>query len=172
MTATGESITFRTGGQEANGASDYETVAPPGTGVTPDDTAKATGSLTARLEAKKQLLESRTKRIPVPPDDVWAGELMLICKPVPIRTNMPFAALVEQATVGLEILNPDTGAFDPVEDGWVGIGRLMGIDTRRVSVGQVITAVCSSREVLAGLAEQILAFITGRQSTVEQALGE
>lgn len=142
--------------------------------VTPDAIAEAEGTLAARLRAKRDELQQRTKRLKVPPDDVWNGELVLVAKPVRLRDNMSNVALISEATEQLLILNADTGEYEPVEDGWEGIGQLMGVSGagEKVTIGEIITAVCSSADVAGRLAENILSFILGRQSQIEQALGE
>lgn len=140
--------------------------------VTPAHEATQKGTAAARLRAKAQELRQRTKRFDVPPDDVWGGELVLVAHPVEIKSNMPNVKLIFDATERLELLDPDTGQFEEIQDGWFGVGRLMGLTGDEVTAGQIITAVCSSKEVVGGLAEQVLAFIMGRQSQIEQALGE
>jgi hypothetical protein len=141
-------------------------------GPTADQVAEAEGSIAARVQAKAQKLGRRTKRIPVPPDDVWEGELMLIVHPVKVQGNMRYAKLIADATDHLELLDSRTGEWDRV-DGWAELGGIMGLADGAVTVGQIILAVCdSSQEVVNGLGEQVMAFIMGRQSIIEQALGE
>lgn len=160
----------------ANGAGDdnerMENVADiPSDVVDAEQVAEAEGSLAARLRAKQEKLKNRTKRFFVPPDDVWEGELVLVAKPIKLRANMPVRALVVEATHHLEMLNEETGQYETIEDGWEGIARLMGLK-QQISLGEIAQAVCGSPDVLAAFSEQIVAFIVGRQSQIEQALGE
>lgn len=142
--------------------------------VTPEAVAAADGSLAARLRAKREELARRTKRLRVPPDDVWNGELVLVVKAIRLRDNMSNVALITEATEQLLILDPDSGEFEPVAGGWEGIGELMGVSGagEKVTLGEIVTAVCSTADVAGRLAEQVLSFILGRESKIEQALGE
>lgn len=137
---------------------------------TPEQAAEVDGSLAARVEAHAQKLGRRTKRIAVPPDDVWEGQLVVVVRPAKVEGNMPYVKLIADATDHLELLDDRTGRWDRV-DGWAELGAIMGVTG--VSVGQIIKTVCDrSDEIVNGLGEQVLAFIMGRQSLIEQALGE
>lgn len=143
----------------------------PATHVGPDDVAEVDGSLAARLRARSEKLRERTQRIPVPPDDVWNGDLVLVIKPAKVKDRMSKAALIADATDHLEF-RTETGQFETIPDGWVGVGRLMGVDDGAVTVGQIITQVCSSQEVVGALGNDVLEFIFGRAVAAEQELGE
>lgn len=165
-------------------------VQPGQTAVSEEQAAMQEGgssSLAARMQARAAQLKARTKPMEVPPHDVWSGELVAVMKAVPIKHGQTFASLIVEATDHLMAYDPDAGDFRREEDGtftadstgswrrlsgWGEIGELMGLVGDRVTLGQIVTAVCGSEDVLGGFAETVIAFIMGRQSAIERFLGE
>lgn len=147
-----------------------------GPAVTPDVVAAFGGTTAARMRAKHSQLRARTREFPMPPADVWGDDLVLVAKPVKIEDGMTNVEVIAEATTEIR-LRGDDGQLRAVPEDWAGLGRLMGVvsddpDGPPVSVGQIITAVCSSREIVGALADDIIAFTLGRRSRIAQALGE
>lgn len=147
--------------------------------VSAEQVAQFEGSTAARLRAKTAELENRTKQFDVPPEDVWNGELVLLAKPCKLRQGQTGLQLIAECTA--DVLVMDGGALRPVAEvagsgglsGWEGVGRLMGVgEAEKVSVGQIITKVCSSDDVVGAWGDKLVGWILGRRSAIERALGE
>jgi hypothetical protein len=173
---SGEAVTFRlptnadSETDESSGRPD--TVASIPETVSLDDEAAFDGSLAATMRARAERLAKRTKEFSVPPWDVWGNDLVMVAQPVRLREGMSYVQLIIDATAKVLYRDDATGDLQEIPDGWAGVAKIMGLG-ENVTLGQVVKRVCGSEEALGvGLAEPVMAFIVGRRSQIEQALGE
>lgn len=165
--------------------------------VTEDDVqALDPESPAARLRARMAKVGNRQERFPMPPLDVWEGDLVMVAKPIELKRGNTLVSVVSQMTVDMlwrdndgdlksiaEVEAPGLGR--KARAGWLGIGEVAGFITpenaSRVSVGDIIMAVCGAGEdanpviaeqVLGVFVQDLVAWIAGRRSEVAAALGE
>jgi hypothetical protein len=175
-------ITPGLGAASGAGADDPVDTETAGFRITPEHEAHDVGTVAARMRAKRDELRHRSKDFPVPPEDVWGGDLVLRARAADVRAGMTNVGFVGEATAAM-LVRDEKGELRPVEDvpgsggtpGWAGVGRLMGIVTDAnasgVSEGDVILAVCSSSAIVGALADTLVAWVLGRKGLIEQALG-
>jgi hypothetical protein len=137
----------------------------------PEPVARTQDTLAARLRAKAAELNNRTAKFAVPPLDVWGQDLVVEVRHLELK-EMPDLRLIAEATQRVLFRN-EQGQLEEIPGGWEGVGRIMELtDAGDVTVGQIITAVCGSREAVHTLAVEVVAWIMGRTGKHEQALGE
>lgn len=139
---------------------------PPG----PEQVAAATdGSLAARLRAKHAEIQQGTETFDVPG---WDGDLVVKAKVLRDRKRLAEGisneALVVEATEQV-LYRDDDGELRDI-GGWKGVGEIMGLTG--VTLGQVVRAVLDNPLRLDGFAEQLISWMMGRRSRIEQVLGE
>lgn len=126
-------------------------VVEPSDGVTEEQEARAGVTPAARMRARMRQLEEREEQFPVPPRDVWRGDLVMVAKPVTIEAGMRAVALIAAATKQM-LWRDDDGELRPVEacewetleldehgmpvdgepmgqcaPGWLGVAQLAGL---------------------------------------------
>jgi hypothetical protein len=129
----------------------------------------ADGSLAGRLRAVLTDEGERTREFPVPGRD----GLVLVARAVrdrkQIDAGMSNARLILEATDRL-LLRDEDGGTETIEGGWQGVADIMGASEE--SLGRVVTAVLDNPLRLDGFAEQLITWMMGRRSQIEQLLGE
>jgi hypothetical protein len=138
---------------------------------TPEQVAAPTnGSLAARLQAKLAKIQSGTDDFEVPG---WDGELVLRAKVVRDRKQLAAGLTNEQLLLEAteQVLYRDDDGELRDCGGWLGVGRLMGLQGD-FTLGAVVRAVLDNPLRLDGFAEKLISWMMGRQSAVERVLGE
>lgn len=146
------------------------------------DIATAGSSLAQRLRGQLEKVPNRRRDFSVPPRDVWGDDLVMVARPVSLDAQSTAVSIIEGATERI-LYRDEAGALVPIEavpeaggvGGWEGVARVAGLvnpDGPPMSIGQIITRVCGSREVLALFGDEVASWVAGRRSTAEQLLGE
>ena len=139
---------------------------------TPESVADAVdGSLAARLRAKHAEIKKGTEQFDVPG---WDGDLVVEVRALRDRkklaAGMRNEELILDATTSV-LFRDEDGELKDI-GGWGGVGRIMGLTGDGVTLGAIVRAVLDNPLRLDGFAEQLIAWMMGRQSAIEQALGK
>lgn len=172
-----------------DGTAPLPPAAPPtDAGPPPEAVSEATdGSAAGRLRAKQAELSRSTKEFGLPGwfnTETGNYDLVLVPKSISDRKRLAAGMTNEQLIVAATariLERTDDGELVEIEGCWAGVGAALGI-TGDVTLGKIVRTtlaiVDEAGEVVEaplrvdGLAEQLIAWMMGRRSQIEQALGE
>lgn len=168
-----EVVPPRVPGEDDDGPDDERHVPEPSAKIGDEQIEKVDNSVAAMLRAKRAQLKKRSQKFAVPPYDVWGDDLVIEVVPIKMKT-MSHVAFILQSTKRVLIRTAPDAPFAEVEDGWKGVGKLMGLpDTW--SIGEIIKTVCGDEDndkVIPVFVTEILEWAAGRSRQIEDSLGE
>lgn len=128
-------------------------------------------SLAEKLRAKRAEIEAGTQQFPVPG---WDEELVVEISPIKDRKTVAKGLTNEQLILAVTrrvLYRDDDGELHDI-GGWEGVGQVMGLAGPNVSLGGIVREVLDNPLRLDGFAADLLLWMMGRRSVIDQVLGE